>query len=249
MTVWVVRGGEDLKFLPWFESEGVVGIGWSELPVSPVGLSRHELAGVLRATYPDASPNTIANNTGQIWNFVNTIALGDLAVVPLKASRSFRVGRVVGPAEHREHLAELAAVRPVEWEAREVASQVLATDLRHALGSIMTVFRPRAQAAERRLESVLKDGRDPGPDSGGDDRSGAWVFQANPKRFDLLQALQDSDTETWSVNQHRQDIQPGDRVWFRLTGPDAGIYALGQVTSVPRPEANEFGDCWVQGVA
>jgi restriction system protein len=102
VTVWVVRGGEHLKFLPWFETEDVVGIGWSELPVSPVGMSRQELAGVLRATYPDASPNTIANNTGQIWNFVNTIALGDLVVVPLKASRSFRVGRVVGPAERNQ---------------------------------------------------------------------------------------------------------------------------------------------------
>jgi len=58
----------------------------------------------------------------------------------------------------------------------------------------------------------------------------------------LLQALQDGGTEMWSVNQHRQDIQPGDRVWFRLTGPGAGVYAVGQVTSVPRPEANEFGD-------
>jgi hypothetical protein len=199
VTVWVVRAGEELKYLPLFESEDVVGIGWSELPRSPVGMSRQELAGILRATYPNASSNTIANNTGQVWNFVNTIALGDLVVVPLKASRSFRVGRVVGPAEHREQLAELTTVRPVEWEAREVAAQVLAPDLRHALGSIMTVFRPRAQAAERRLESVLKDGRDPGPDSGGDDRSGAWVFQANPRRFDLLQALQDSSTETWSV--------------------------------------------------
>lgn len=173
---------------------------------------------------------------------MNTIALSDLVVVPLKASRSFRIGRVVGPAEHREHLAELAAVRPVEWEATGVASHVLADDLRHALGSMMTVFRPRAQAAERRLDSVLKDGRDPGPDSGGDDRSGAWVFQANPRRFDLLQALHDGGAEMWSVNQHCQDIQPGDRVWFRVTGPSAGLYAIGQVTSVPRPETNEFGD-------
>lgn len=238
----MVRGGEELKFLPWFESENIVGIGWSELPGSPVGMSRQELMGTLRAAYPDASPNTIANNTGQVWQFVNTITLGDLVVVPLRRSRSFWVGRVVGPAEHREHLAEFAAVRPVEWEAGEVASQALAVDLPNALGSIMTVFRPRAQAAERRLESVLKDGRDPGPDSGGDDRSGAWVFQANPRRFDLLQALQDGGTEMWSVNQHRQDIQPGDRVWFRLTGPSAGVYAVGQVTSLTRSEANEFGD-------
>lgn len=55
MTVWVVRGGENLKYLPWFESEDVVGIGWSELPRSLIGMSRQELAGVLRATYPDAA--------------------------------------------------------------------------------------------------------------------------------------------------------------------------------------------------
>jgi hypothetical protein len=34
----------------------------------------------------------------------------------------------------------------------------------------MTVFRPGARAAERRLETVGAEGRDPGPDSGGDDR-------------------------------------------------------------------------------
>src|SRR5438067_12165650 len=111
---------------------------------------------MLRAAYPGASPNTIANYAGQIWNFVNAIAQDDLVVVPLKASQSFRVGRVTGPAEHRGRLVEMTAVRPVEWEAAEVASQVLAADLRHALGSIMTVFRPRAQAAARRLESILK---------------------------------------------------------------------------------------------
>jgi predicted Mrr-cat superfamily restriction endonuclease len=242
MTVWVVRGGENLRYLPWFDSENVVGIGWPELPVSALKMSRQELAAMMRATYPDAPPGTIANNTGQIWNFVNTIALGDLVVVPLKASRSYRIGRVTGPAEHRESLAELAAVRPVEWEAKEVASQVLAKDLRHALGSIMTVFRPGARAAERRLETVVAEGHDPGPDSGGEDRSGAWVFQANPKRFDLLQALDAGSAETWSVNQHRRDIQPGDRVWFRVTGPAAGIYAVGRVASLPRKESDEFGD-------
>lgn len=77
VTVWVVRAGEELKYLPLFESQDVVGIGWSELPRSPVGMSRQDLAMMLQATYPDASPNTIANNTGQVWNFVNTIALGD----------------------------------------------------------------------------------------------------------------------------------------------------------------------------
>jgi hypothetical protein len=41
---------------------------------------------------------------------------------------------------------------------------------------------------------------------------------------------------------HRQDVQPGDRVWFRLTGSAAGIYAVGRITSIPRQETNEFGN-------
>ena len=97
LTVWVVRGGENLRYLPWFDSENIVGIGWSELPESPLKMSRQELAAMMRATYPDALAGTIANNTGQVWNFINTIALGDLVVVPLQASRSYRIGRVVGP--------------------------------------------------------------------------------------------------------------------------------------------------------
>src|SRR5690242_10594119 len=136
VTVWVVHAGEELRFLPWFESEGVVGIGWSELPESPLGLSRPELAGLMRAAYPDAAAGTIANYTGQVWNFINTIALGDLVVVPLKASRSFRIARIVGPAERREALSEFAAVRPVEWDAQDVPADLLARDLRNALGSI-----------------------------------------------------------------------------------------------------------------
>ena len=120
MTIWVVRGGKDLQFLPWFDTESVVGIGWSELPESPLRMSRQELAAMMRATYPDAPANTIATNTGQVWNFVNTIALGDLVVVPLTAGKSFQIGRVVGVAERRESLAQLTAVRSVEWEAERL---------------------------------------------------------------------------------------------------------------------------------
>jgi restriction endonuclease len=162
--------------------------------------------------------------------------------VLLKASRHFRAGRVIGHAERRPSLPDLYAVRPVEWEAREIPASSLAGDLRNALGSIMTVFRRGASGAQRRLESVIENGTDPGPDSGGDDRSAAWVFQANPKLFDLLGALDAGTSQTWAVNQHRPDVQPGDRVWFRLSGVAAGIYAAGRIMSIPRQETTEFAN-------
>lgn len=242
MTLWVVRAGEGLSSLPLFEKFDVVAIGWSELPRSPVGLTRPQLAELMTSTYSTSSAATLSNYTGQVWHFVNTIAPGDLIVVPLERSAAFRVAQVTGKAETRPELAGYCAAREVEWLAESIPALSLAEDLRNALGAMMTVFRPRASAAELRLRQVMEAGVDPGADSVGDDRAGAWVFQADPKRHDLIGSLERGPEETWAVNQHRQAIQPGDRVWFRITGSTAGIYAVGTVTSLPREEPSEFGD-------
>ena len=247
MTLWVVRAGENLGSLPLFEQFDVIAIGWSELPRSPVGLTRPQLSELMASTFPTSSAATVSNYTGQVWHFVNTISPGDLVLVPLERSAEFRVAQVTGKAETRAELVGFCAVREVEWLADSVPAQALAEDLRNALGAIMTVFRPRASAAELRIRQVLETGVDPGADSVGEDRSGAWVFQADPKRHDLVGYLEHAADDTWAVNQHRQAIQPGDRVWFRITGSAAGIYAVGTVTSLPREEASEFGD-WLLDV-
>lgn len=180
MTLWVVRAGENLSCLPLFVAHDVVGIGWSEIPQSPIGLTRPQLEGLIASTYPASSPATVSNYTGQVWHFINTISPGDLVVVPLESSATFRVAQVLGQAESRPELPAFCAFRTVEWLAESVPADSLAEDLRSALGAIMTFFRPRAHAAELRLRHVVEMGTDPGGDSMGDDRSGAWVFQADP---------------------------------------------------------------------
>jgi hypothetical protein len=72
VTVWVVRAGEELRFLPWFDSEDVADIGWSELPKSPLGMSRQELASEIRAASSTwtrrLSPSTSsATSLGHLW--------------------------------------------------------------------------------------------------------------------------------------------------------------------------------------
>jgi hypothetical protein len=50
-----------------------------------------------------------------------------------------------------------------------------------------------------------------------------WVFQCNPKRYDLASELEKgTQTEDWSMNQHRELVSPGDRVFFWQTGSNAG---------------------------
>jgi len=39
-----------------------------------------------------------------------------------------------------------------------------------------------------------------------------WVFQCNPKVYDLAAALKASVVTGWQVNQHKKDIHSGDKV-------------------------------------
>jgi HJR/Mrr/RecB family endonuclease len=70
-----------------------------------------------------------------------------------------------------------------------------------------------------------------------------WLFRCNPKRFDL-EALLDGGavTDDWAMNQHRQLVSPGDRVFFWQTGPNARLLAIGHITSpVYERENSAFG--------
>lgn len=63
-----------------------------------------------------------------------------------------------------------------------------------------------------------------------------WIFQANPQRYDILNALADSNIgnkKHWLVNQHRNKIKQGHLGLIWMSGNDAGIYAIIRVDSDP----------------
>lgn len=66
----------------------------------------------------------------------------------------------------------------------------------------------------------------------------SWMFQANPKRYDLLAAAEKGFDDQWSMNQHRDKAAVGDRIYFFISGAAAGIYVVGHVVS-PVYEAGE----------
>jgi hypothetical protein len=64
----------------------------------------------------------------------------------------------------------------------------------------------------------------------------AWIFQANPERYNIDAAVQALDEIRWRVPQHTAEISPGDAVAIWRAGSDAGIVAVGAVTGHPRAE-------------
>lgn len=63
-----------------------------------------------------------------------------------------------------------------------------------------------------------------------------WIFQSNPQKYDILNALSDIDIGNnirWMVNQHRKEIKTGHLGLVWMSGAEAGIYALARVESNP----------------
>jgi hypothetical protein len=64
-----------------------------------------------------------------------------------------------------------------------------------------------------------------------------WIFQANPKRYDILNALADEGIgpiKHWLVNQHKNEITKGHLGLIWLSGSEGGIYALTEIVSDPQ---------------
>jgi 5-methylcytosine-specific restriction enzyme B len=60
-----------------------------------------------------------------------------------------------------------------------------------------------------------------------------WIFQANPKLYDIDGVLMSLREMSWSVNQYKQSINPGDAVFLWRSGPEGGIVASATVQTAP----------------
>jgi EVE domain len=62
----------------------------------------------------------------------------------------------------------------------------------------------------------------------------SWLFQANPKYSNILQAIESLDGIYWLVTRYDKEITPGDRVLIWIAGKQAGIYAIAEVAAAPQ---------------
>lgn len=77
-----------------------------------------------------------------------------------------------------------------------------------------------------------------------------WIFQANPNRYDILNALSDDGIGPeihWLVNQHKNEIAKGHLGVIWLSGSEGGIYALTEIISNPQfmSEPDEEEKYWI----
>ncbi len=64
-----------------------------------------------------------------------------------------------------------------------------------------------------------------------------WIFQANPNVYDIQNCLRDEDiiknVDVWEVNQYKGEIRKGDIGIIWMSGNEAGIYGVIEITDNP----------------
>lgn len=161
---WTVRGGRDGERERVALEKNLVILGWDELEDDlSVATSAGDLTVLLHKAYPDDGDRTITNWSYQLWQFIDIMAVGDLAVMPRKNTPYVAIGRVTGDYQYRADASpEQRHVRPVEWIKQNVLRVALKGDLRDSMGSFRTVSELSRRDAAKRIQAVLDTGMDPG---------------------------------------------------------------------------------------
>ncbi|UJJ58619.1 restriction endonuclease [Rhodanobacter denitrificans] len=105
-------------------------------------MTRKELTGLYLLDEPQAKPGTAISGASQVWRFINEIAVGDYVLTYSPSNRTYLLGKVTGPAQHRADWAvdSMALVRPVQWQPGEIDRDNLSVPAKNSLGSTLTVF-------------------------------------------------------------------------------------------------------------
>jgi hypothetical protein len=76
--------------------------------------------------------------------------------------------------------------------------------------------------------------------------SNVWIFQSNPARFDILNALEELEEDVWDVKRYKDKIKAGDIGIIWMSGKDGGIFAISDVLTNPEymGEAEEVAKFW-----
>ena len=67
-----------------------------------------------------------------------------------------------------------------------------------------------------------------------------FLFQANPKKWDLQEALRTEDIKEFNMSRLKGEVVPGSMVILWSAGKRRGVYGLARVTSEVRPRATKL---------
>jgi hypothetical protein len=246
MATWIVRAGSDDEYLAECLSSGFVAIGWQEVRRQTLikDIDFNDIYHKLQEIYPSDSNHTIGAYTSQIHAFANKIYGGDFVLIPSRKGKKISVGYLLGEVDENPSNESLLATRKVLWFVKEEDRQEFFDQVKgtSAFENPRTVIQTAINHHDLRKYVEKKTGRDFWEILGSAGVN-SWVFQSNPSKWSLLDAIEKNVNNDWAANQNRDKMKIGDLIFFRQSEPNSGVYAVGHLMKEPinRGE-NIFGE-------
>lgn len=73
----------------------------------------------------------------------------------------------------------------------------------------------------------------------------SFLFQANPRYFDIARAVRELNEMNWTVAQSKNQIKAGQRVYIWQAGPGGGVIALGTILTDPQMMPDQEGQQYI----
>ncbi len=162
MAVWMVRAGSQGEREEYNLENGIVSIGWDDIPNLSNVKTKESMRGLLEESYPTASKAYISNTLGQLWAFKERMQKEDIAVIPLKSRSGVALGKISGPYVYDKNgVSGTKHYRKVNWIKSNVPRDVFGQDLLYSLGAFMTVCQIQRNNADDRIKAILDQDKDP----------------------------------------------------------------------------------------
>jgi restriction system protein len=135
---------------------GTTGGGWRDVPDLTGASLRSFIKSRLAELRPDVTPGGINNWAGQMFTLVNTMSVGDYAIMPLKRQEIVAIGEVTSdyifdsqrPSGYQHY-------RRVDWMNEEVSRMTFDEDIRKTLRAQMTICEFRQVNVAERVAALL----------------------------------------------------------------------------------------------
>ena len=150
MTLWVVRAGSLGEYENYYLEKGVIAITWNKLSDSLIGRSKEEFKKYLSTLYPECNKNSIANQAGQLFSFINMMKVGERVLLPSKIEPgTYHVGKITGDVQYMPDNPPYSHVRSVDWTGEKLYRKDIDADIRNSLGAFLTIFSIKSEMETR----------------------------------------------------------------------------------------------------
>jgi len=159
MALWLCRTGRHGEHEQKFLDEGRIYLTWGGLNHDLGKLeNRQQLMAILEKVYPDFTPAHRAQNSGQIWAFVQRMSPNDWVCVPSK-QKTIHIGQITGDYTFMKDAENpYYHYHTVEWLERDIPRTNFDQDILHSLGAATTVCQIKRNDAETRVRAMQTNG-------------------------------------------------------------------------------------------